>query len=122
MIYEVRFYDYMNGTTSSIDTIEAEVGYTAEEYIEDCKQNADEAWNEMLKHGEVSLIETTISLGEVIVNYIGTIWDFIQGKNEAEIREVIEEDMTLMDDKQKSFIAKHMDKIVQEAVAEVLNG
>lgn len=119
MIYKVRFYDYMDGTTSSIDTIEAEVGYTAEEYIEDCKQNADEAWNEMLKHGEVSLIETPISLGEEIVNYIGTIWDFIQGKNEAEIREVIEEDMTLMDDKQKLSIAKHMDKIVQEAVAEI---
>ena len=55
--YEVNLYDPMTGATSAIDTIKAPEGYTAEDYIRDCKANADDAWNEMLENGEVSLME-----------------------------------------------------------------
>lgn len=56
MKYEIDFHDYKNGATSPIDTVEAPVGYTAEEYIEDCKHGADKEWNEMLASGEVIVI------------------------------------------------------------------
>lgn len=55
--YEVNLYDPTTGATSAIDTIKAPKGYTAEDYIRDCEKNADDAWNEMLAHGEVSLTE-----------------------------------------------------------------
>ena len=53
--YQVEFYDYNNGATSPIDTIEAPEDYTAEQYIKDCKENADPEWSEMLENGEVKL-------------------------------------------------------------------
>lgn len=55
--YEVNFYDYNNGATSAIDVIEADDNYTAEQYIADCEANADDEWNEMLKNGEITLVE-----------------------------------------------------------------
>ena len=57
MRYQVDFYDYSNGATSPIDTIEAPEGYTAADYINDCKGNADDAWNEMLAGGKVELVK-----------------------------------------------------------------
>jgi hypothetical protein len=57
MRYQVDFYDYSNGATSPIDTIEAPEGYTAEDYIRDCQENADDAWNEMLASGKVELVK-----------------------------------------------------------------
>lgn len=57
MRYQVDFYDYSNGATSPIDTIEAPEGYTAEDYIRDCQENADDAWNEMLAGGKVELVK-----------------------------------------------------------------
>lgn len=56
MKYEVDFHDRRNGATSAIDTIDAPEGYTAEDYVKDCRENADDDWNEMLGHGEVTLI------------------------------------------------------------------
>lgn len=56
-VYEVKFRDDRNGSTSSIDTVFADGNYTAEDYIEDCMLNADDEWNEMLSHGEVILHE-----------------------------------------------------------------
>lgn len=53
--YEVNFYDYRNGATSPIDVIIASDDYTAEQYIADCSENADDEWNEMLSNGEVQL-------------------------------------------------------------------
>lgn len=47
----------INGITSDIDTIEAPQGYTAEEYIEDCRRNADDEWNDMLETGMIELWE-----------------------------------------------------------------
>ena len=55
--YEIDFYDKRNGATSPIDTVEAPAGYTAEQYIEDCKKNADKDWNDMLAEGEVTVID-----------------------------------------------------------------
>ena len=57
--YEVNYYDPSNGATSAIDTVEAPEGYTAEDYIKGCLDNADEEWNEMLAKGEVSLVDVT---------------------------------------------------------------
>jgi hypothetical protein len=55
--YEVNFTDYETGATSPIDTVIKPDGYTADQYIKDCKENADDEWNEMLARGTVTLIE-----------------------------------------------------------------
>lgn len=54
--YQIDFYDYSNGATSPIDTVDAQEGYTAEQYIADCEKNANEDWREMLRGGEVIVI------------------------------------------------------------------
>ena len=56
MKYEVDYHDHEAGATSPIDTIDAPEGYTAEQYILDCLDNADDAWNEMLSKGTVTLV------------------------------------------------------------------
>lgn len=53
--YEVDFYDYNNGATEAIDTITAALDYTAEQYIEDCRHNADAEWCELFDHGVITL-------------------------------------------------------------------
>jgi hypothetical protein len=55
--YEVNFTDYETGATSPIDTVIKPDGYTADQYIKDCKENADDEWNRMLENGEVTLVE-----------------------------------------------------------------
>lgn len=55
--YQVSFYDFSNGATSEIDTIEAPDGYTAEQYVADCRKNADDEWVKMLENGDVTLYE-----------------------------------------------------------------
>lgn len=57
MKYEVNYTDSTTGAKSAIDVITAVEGYTAEDYIRDCKDNADDEWNEMLANGTVELIE-----------------------------------------------------------------
>lgn len=68
MKYEVNFHDYETGATSPIDNIEAPEGYTARQYIKDCKANADDEWNQMLKNGEVrlSVYEEAPTIREII--------------------------------------------------------
>lgn len=44
--YEVNII--MNGTTSAVDTVMAPENYTAEDYILDCYENADNDWNKMI--------------------------------------------------------------------------
>ena len=39
-----------------IDTVEAEEGYTAKQYIFDCIENADIDWIEMVCHGTVIVV------------------------------------------------------------------
>lgn len=55
MKYTVEFYDHSNGATSAIDNIEAPEGYTAEQYVDDCRKNAADEWVQMLEAGEVTL-------------------------------------------------------------------
>lgn len=55
--YEVNFTDYETGATSPIDTVVKPEGYTAQAYIDDCMENADDEWCEMLSNGKVTLIE-----------------------------------------------------------------
>lgn len=57
MKYQVNFTEYSTGATSPIDTIDAPAGYTAEDYINDCKENADPEYIEMLETGHVVLVE-----------------------------------------------------------------
>lgn len=47
----------INGVTSAIDTITASDDYKAADYIRDCESNADSEYCEMLKSGEISLVE-----------------------------------------------------------------
>lgn len=53
--YQVDFYDPDNGATSPIDTINAPDGYTAEDYIRDCRKNADDDFIVMIERGTVTL-------------------------------------------------------------------
>lgn len=54
--YEVNYTDATTGAKSPIDVIEAADNYTADDYIRDCKDNADDEWNEMLANGSIELI------------------------------------------------------------------
>ena len=47
----------INGVTSAIDIITASDDYKAADYIRDCESNADNEFCEMLKTGEISLVE-----------------------------------------------------------------
>lgn len=56
--FVVEFYDQLNGATSPIDTlVNYPDDYTAEKYIKDCEENADDDYNNMLATGFVSLVE-----------------------------------------------------------------
>ena len=57
MKYQIEFYDPSNGATSPIDVVEAPEGYTADNYIRDCKENADASWCEMLESGTIMVVE-----------------------------------------------------------------
>ena len=49
----------VNGTTSDIDNVNASEGYTADQYMEDCRENADDDWLEMISLGEIRVIDVT---------------------------------------------------------------
>ena len=56
--YVVEVYDPTNDATSPIDTlVNYSDDYTAEKYIKDCEENADDDYNNMLATGFVSLVE-----------------------------------------------------------------
>lgn len=55
--YVVEYTDAETGATSPIDNFEEKDGYTAEQYIKDCDDNADEDWCKMLHEGTVELVE-----------------------------------------------------------------
>ena len=57
MAYQVDFFDFETRTRYPIDAIEAADGYTADDYVRDCKENADDDWNRMLSGGMVILTE-----------------------------------------------------------------
>lgn len=109
MKYQVNFYDYENGATSEIDVIEARKGYTAEEYIEDCSHNADDEWNEMLKHGLISLELCPITMKDIFENY----YDELTQK-ERDIITTTDNDYTEFDSLEdfKNYIAVYYDEEV----------
>lgn len=53
--FTVEYTDSKSGATSSIDTVEAPADYTAEKYILDCEDNADQDWVDMIHAGEVEI-------------------------------------------------------------------
>ena len=55
MTYEVRIKYNDSGLERAIDWIEAEEGYTAEQYIADSLENMGAAWCEQFDRGEISL-------------------------------------------------------------------
>lgn len=55
MMYQINLKDPRTGATSPIDCVEAPSGYTADDYIRECKENADSEWYEMLKKGVVTI-------------------------------------------------------------------
>lgn len=55
--YQVDFKDDVTGATSAIDTVVKPDGYTAQAYIDECMDNADDEWIEMLAGGKITLTE-----------------------------------------------------------------
>ena len=53
----MKYQINLNG--SPIDTVKAPVGYTAEDYIEGCRKNADPEWCEMIDHGTITVDNVT---------------------------------------------------------------
>lgn len=86
MKYVVEYTDERNGATSPIDNIDAPIGYTAEQYIEDCQKNADPEWNELFEHGDVKLVGyecPSEEVEETYGDYIATLEQDTTAKWEA---------------------------------------
>lgn len=58
-------------------------------------------------------------MNENIVAYIGTIWNDIQGLEEDEIRDLIKEDIKMMDEEAAAYTMEHLEEIVAEALEEL---
>lgn len=56
--YEVNYTDHETGATSPIETVVRPSNYTAEQYIRECLDNADDDWNAMLARGTVTITES----------------------------------------------------------------
>ena len=55
--YIVYLTDSKTGATSPIDNITTDAGYTADQYVKECEENADPEWIELLHSGEVTMEE-----------------------------------------------------------------
>ncbi len=53
MTYKIIFNDLADGDDVVLDIINGPIGYTAQDYIRDCKEQMSPAWNDMLRHGAV---------------------------------------------------------------------
>lgn len=120
MKYEVSIRYHINGATSAIDTVEAEAGYTADQYLADCRENADEEWNALLAQGDVFLVEIDEddeddSWREEYPEYVDKVDEIIQGGlfdaavelMDDEIREDICND-TWPPESDAEFLARYM--------------
>lgn len=58
MTYKIMFRDFADYDYRVIDIINGPVGYTAQDYIRDCKEQMSPAWNDMLRHGTVRVCAT----------------------------------------------------------------
>ena len=53
MTYKIIFRDFASDEDNVLDIINGPVGYTAQDYIRDCKEQMSPEWNCMLRHGTV---------------------------------------------------------------------
>lgn len=58
MLYKIMFRDFADEDYRVIDIIEGPIGYTAEDYIRDCREQMSPRWNDMLDHGTVRVSVT----------------------------------------------------------------
>ena len=58
MTYKIIFNDFEDGDDVVLDIINGPVGYTAQDYIRDCKEQMSPEWNDMLRHGTVRVCAT----------------------------------------------------------------
>ena len=58
MLYKIIFNDFEDGDDVVIDIINGPIGYTAEDYIRDCREQMSPRWNDMLDHGTVRVCVT----------------------------------------------------------------
>lgn len=58
MLYKIIFNDFEDGDDVVIDIINGPIGYTAQDYIRDCKEQMSPEWNAMLRHGTVRVSVT----------------------------------------------------------------
>lgn len=56
MKYTVEYTNPSTGAKAPVDTITAPKGYTADDYIRDCRENADPEWIAMIETGEINLV------------------------------------------------------------------
>ena len=53
MLYKIIWKDFEDGMDYVLDIINGPIGYTAEDYIRDCREQMSPRWNDMLDHGTV---------------------------------------------------------------------
>ena len=58
MTYKIIFNDFEGGDDVVLDIINGPIGYTAQDYIRDCKEQMSPEWNDMLDHGTVRVCVT----------------------------------------------------------------
>ena len=58
MTYKIIFRDFASDEDNVLDIINGPVGYTAQDYIRDCKEQMSTEWNCMLRHGTVRVSVT----------------------------------------------------------------
>ena len=58
MLYKIIWKDFEKGDDVVLDIINGPVGYTAQDYIRDCKEQMSPEWNDMLDHGTVRVCAT----------------------------------------------------------------
>lgn len=58
MLYKIMFRDFADEDYRVIDIINGPIGYTAADYIRDCREQMSPRWNDMLDHGTVRVCVT----------------------------------------------------------------
>lgn len=58
MTYKIIFRAFESSEDDVIDIINGPIGYTAQDYIRDCKEQMSPRWNDMLDHGTVRVSVT----------------------------------------------------------------
>ena len=58
MTYKIIWKDFEKGDDVVLDIINGPIGYTAQDYIRDCREQMSPRWNDMLDHGTVRVCVT----------------------------------------------------------------